>query len=101
MTTHLRLLAVVATFAALTAAAACDRVVELYSIDAPPYEPPAIDAGPTKGLPPPPPTDASYIDAPVFIDAPAFIDAPYGTDAAVDAPFVAPPAPPTSERTRT
>jgi hypothetical protein len=99
MTKHLRLLATVATVAALTAAAACDRVVELSSIDAPPFEPPPFFL------------DAGVIDAPVVpwdspppgVDAPVFIDAPYGTDAAVviDAPFAAPPASPTSERTRT
>ena len=105
MTKHLRLLATVAAVAVLTAAAACNRVVELYTIDAPPFVPPfvidasVIDTGVVSRDGPPP-----GVDAPVFIDAPVFVDAPYVLDAGVapvDPPSAASPASPPSERTRT
>jgi len=108
MTQHRRRLATLATLttlatlATLAMTSACDRVVELYTIDGPPFEPPFFDARVIDARVFPP--DSPFADVPAPIDAGVSLDAPFGSDGpgvVIDAPSVAPPPGSPSVRTRT
>jgi len=104
MTTHRRRLATLAALATLTAlalASACQRVVELSTLDGGTAAPPFFTDARVIDTPSAPPDilfpDARLIDAGVS-------DGPFSWDAApgvIDAPFAAPPPGSTDVRTRT